>query len=253
MIRPISELITRGPKMSIQTRRVEYRDGDTVLEGYMAWEDTSQDKRPAILVAHTWRGRSEFEEGRVERLAELGYVAFALDLYGKGVLGSGPDENAALMQPFLDDREHLQKRLQLALSAVQKQKEVDKARIAAIGYCFGGLCVLDLARINANLRGVASFHGLLGAPGNTKTGTTAVKVLAMHGWDDPMVSPDQVSEFAIEMTSMEADWQVHAYGHTMHAFTNPAASDKSRGTVYSPVADHRSWQSLQLFLAEIFH
>ena len=179
-------------------------------------------------------------------------MGFALDLYGKDVRGGSKEENAALMQPLLDDRSTLQRRMQLALTQIRKQKETDAARVAAMGYCFGGLCVLDLARTGADVAGVACFHGLFAQPGNTEGNRISAKVLVMHGWEDPMATPDQVLGLSDELTSMGADWQIHAYGNTMHAFTNPEANDPDFGTVYSPDADHRSWQSLQLFLAEIF-
>ena len=236
--------------MTIQTRHIEYRDQDVVLEGYLAVEEG--DRRPGVLVSHAWGGRSGFEESKAEMLAELGYAGFALDLYGKGVRGSSPEENSALMQPLLDDRTLLQRRMKLALDVLRKQKEVEPDRVAAMGYCFGGLCVLDLARSGADVRGVASFHGLLSPPGNTDGNSIGGKVLVMHGWDDPMAPPEQVLALATEMNAMGADWQLHAYGDTLHAFTNPAADDPDRGTVYDADADRRSWQSLQLFLAEIF-
>jgi dienelactone hydrolase len=238
--------------MAIQTKQIEYRDGDILLEAYMAYDDSSSDHRPGVLISHAWGGRGEHEEGKAERLAELGYVGFALDLYGKGVQGSDPKQNQALMQPLLDDREMLQRRMQLALGIMRKQKEVDSERVAAMGFCFGGLCVLDLARTGADILGAASFHGLFSAPGNTGDNKISAKVLVMHGWDDPMATPEQVLSLAEELTSMDADWQIHAYGNTMHAFTNPAADNADMGTVYSEDADRRSWQSLQLFLAEIF-
>ncbi len=238
--------------MAIQTKQIEYRDGDILLEAYMAYDDSSSDQRPGVLISHAWGGRGEHEESKAERLAELGYVGFALDLYGKGVLGSDPKQNQALMQPLLDDREMLQRRMQLALGIIRKQKEVDGERVAAMGFCFGGLCVLDLARTGADILGAASFHGLFSAPGNTGDNKISAKVLVMHGWDDPMATPGQVLSLAEELTSMDADWQIHAYGNTMHAFTNPAADNADMGTVYNEDADRRSWQSLQLFLAEIF-
>lgn len=238
--------------MGIATRTIEYSDGDTTLEAYMAWDDLSHDPRPGVLVSHAWGGRGEHEQAAAERLAELGYVGFALDLYGKDVRGGSKEENAALMQPLLDDRATLQRRMQLALAQVRRQKETDGARVAAMGYCFGGLCVLDLARTGADVAGVASFHGLFGQPGNTAGNRISAKVLVLHGWEDPMATPDQVLGLADELTSMGADWQIHAYGNTMHAFTNPEANDPEFGTVYSADADHRSWQSLQMFLAEIF-
>ncbi len=238
--------------MAIQTRLVEYKDHDRDLEAYLAWDDSSSDRRPGVLIAHAWAGRGELEENKAERLAELGYVGFALDLYGKGVQGSNPEQNMALMQPLLDDRTLLQRRMQLALDVFRKQKEVDGERVAAMGFCFGGLCVLDLARTGADVLGVASFHGLFGSPGNTGDNRISAKVLVMHGWDDPMATPDQVLSLADELSTMGADWQLHAYGNTQHAFSNPAADDADMGTVYNADADRRSWQSLQLFLAEIF-
>jgi dienelactone hydrolase len=238
--------------VSIQTRAIEYRDGDSLLEGYMAWDSSIAGERPGVLVSHAWAGRGEFEENKAVQLAELGYVGFAIDLYGKAVKGTSPEENGALMQPFLDDRVMLQSRLSLALDALKKQEEADSARVAAKGYCFGGLCVLDLARIGTDIAGVASFHGLFGAPGNTGDKRISAKILIMHGWDDPMATPDQVLALADEMSAMGADWQIHAYGNTLHAFTNPAANDPGFGTVYNAQADRRSWQNLQLFLAEIF-
>jgi len=238
--------------LAIQTQTVEYKDGDVVLDGYLAWDDTNSDRRPGVLIAHAWAGRSEFEEGKAESLAELGYVGFALDLYGKGMRGSNAEENTALMQPLLDERITLQRRMTLALEQIRKQEIVDASRVAAMGYCFGGLSVLDLARTGAELSGVASFHGLFNPPGNTAGNKINAKVLVMHGWDDPMAKPDQVLTLADELTAMGADWQIHGYGNTMHAFTNPAANDPGFGTVYNERADRRSWQSLQLFLAEIF-
>jgi dienelactone hydrolase len=238
--------------VSIETRLIEYADGDTVLEGFLAWDNSIDHPRPGVMVSHAWAGRSQFEDDKAVALAELGYVGFALNLYGKGVLGGSTEENAALMQPFLDDRAMLQQRLLLSLNTMRQQPEVDDSAVAAIGFCFGGLCVLDLARTGEELAGVASFHGLFAAPGNTGANTIKAKVLAMHGWDDPMAPPDQVLALAKELSAQGADWQLHAFGNTMHAFTNPEANDPGFGTVYSPVADQRSWRELQDFLAELF-
>ena len=238
--------------MSLSHRLIEYSDGETLLEGRLAWDDAGGAARPGVLVAHAWGGRSEYEDGKADRLAELGYAALALDLYGKGRRGSGPEENAALMQPFLDDRAMLQRRMQAALEALRGQSEVDPGRIAAIGFCFGGLCVLDLARTGADIAGVVSFHGLFASPGNTAGNTVRARVLALHGWDDPMAKPDSVIALADELSAMGADWQLHAYGNTVHAFTNPAANDPGMGTVYDAAADRRSWQAMTNFLNEVF-
>lgn len=238
--------------MAIISNTVGYMDGDVQLEAFFAFDDSVSGRRPAVLINHTWAGRDEFVAEKARKLAGLGYVGFAVDMYGKGILGSGPEENARLMQPLMDDRAMLQRRMQAALYAVKLLPWVDDSKIAAIGFCFGGLCVLDLARTGVDIKGVVSFHGLLGAPGNTQGNAIKAKVLALHGYDDPLAPPEQVLAFEQEMTAAGADWQLHAYGHTMHAFTNPVANNPDSGMVYQPVADRRSWQSMQNFLAELF-
>ena len=238
--------------MGLQHRFIEYRDGDVLLEGRLARDDQFEGARPGVLIAHAWSGRSDYEDSKADALARLGYAAFALDLYGKGVRGSNPEENAALMQPFLDDREMLQRRLLVALETLREQPEVDAARVAAIGFCFGGLCVLDIVRTGEDLAGVVSFHGLFTAPSNTRGNRARARVLALHGWDDPMATPEAVLGLAEAMTALGADWQLHAYGNTQHAFTNPAANDPARGTVYDEAADRRSWQAMTNFLDELF-
>ncbi|WP_442499146.1 dienelactone hydrolase family protein [Methylobacter sp. sgz302048] len=238
--------------MAIISNTVGYMDGDVQLEAFFAFDDSVSGRRPAVLINHTWAGRDEFVAEKARKLAGLGYVGFAVDMYGKGILGSGPEENVRLMQPLMDDRAMLQKRMQAALYAVKLLPWVDDAKIAAIGFCFGGLCVLDLARTGADIKGVVSFHGLLSAPGNTQGNAIKAKVLALHGHDDPLAPPEQVLAFEQEMTAAGADWQLHAYGHTMHAFTNPVANNPDSGMVYQPVADRRSWQAMQNFLAELF-
>jgi dienelactone hydrolase len=238
--------------MAIVSKTIEYQDGGVLLEAFVAFDDGFTEPRPAVLINHTWAGRDNFVADKATKIAALGYVGFAVDMYGKGVLGSSPDENAKLMQPFIDDRQMLQQRMKAALEAVKLLPWVDGSRCAAIGFCFGGLCVLDLARTGIDLKGVVSFHGLLGAPGNTGGNVIKAKVLALHGHDDPMGSVEQVIAFEEEMTRAKADWQLHSYGHTMHAFTNPVANNPKLGTVYQPDAERRSWQSMQNFLAEIF-
>lgn len=238
--------------MTIKHRLIEYQDGDTVLEGRLSWDDSVPGRRPGILVSHTIAGRAALEESKADKLAELGYVALALDLYGKGVRGQTPEENRALMDAQLADRAAMQQRLLLALMTLKAQPEVDANRVGAIGFCFGGLCVLDIARTGEELAGVVSFHGLLHAPDNTRGNSIKAKVLVLHGWDDPMATPDAVNSLSSELSAMGADWQLHAYGNTMHAFTNPAANDPRRGTVYDETADRRSWQAMTDFFEELF-
>lgn len=238
--------------MAIVSNTIGYLDGDVLLEAYFAFDDAITERRPAVLISHAWGGRDDFVAEKANKLAELGYVGFALDMYGKGVIGNSPEQNSKLMQPFMTDRGLLQKRIKAALYAVRLLPWVDDSKIAAMGFCFGGLCVLDLARAGADLKGVVSFHGLLGAPDNLETNAIKAKVLALHGHDDPMGPVEQVLAFEQEMTKAGADWQLHTYGHTMHAFTNPKANDPAFGTVYQANADKRSWLAMKNFLAEVF-
>lgn len=238
--------------MAIVENTVVYMDGEVALEAFFAFDDTASGRRPAVLISHAWGGRDGFVADKARKLAGLGYLGFALDMYGKGVLGSGAEENARLMQPFMDDRNKLQQRTKAALAAVKLLPWVDVHKIAAMGFCFGGLCVLDLARTGVDIKGVVSFHGLLGAPGNTNGNKIKAKILALHGRDDPMVPPDLVLAFQEEMTQAGADWQFLTFGHTVHAFTNPVANDPSFGTVYQADADRRSWLAMRNFFAEIF-
>lgn len=234
------------------TDQIEYHDGETVLEGYLAYEETDTQK-PLVLVSHDWSGRRQFACDAAERIAALGYVGFALDMYGKGVFGSDTDTevNAALMNPLAEDRAVLRQRIRAALVAGRNIPQVDATRVAAMGYCFGGMCVLELARSGADVLGVVSIHGIL-APGNTPIETVKAKVLCLHGHDDPMVPPDQVLAFETEMTAANVDWQLHAYGGTLHAFTNPGANNPDFGTLYNEVAEQRAYQTLANFLEEIF-
>lgn len=235
-----------------QTKKIDYQAGDTTLEAYCAYEDTTDGKRPGILIAHDWSGRNDFACRKAEALADLGYVGFALDMFGKGKIGNTKEEKSALIKPLIEDRTLLQQRMLAGLETLKSIEAVDKNRIAAIGFCFGGLCVLDLARSGAAIKGVVSFHGLLNAPEEMRHHTIKAKILALHGYDDPMVTPDQVMAFADEMTEAHADWQLTMYGHTMHAFTNPQAHDKDFGTVYDQKADARSWIAMKDFFSEIF-
>jgi dienelactone hydrolase len=238
--------------MTVQTRLVDYPAAGLTCRGLLAWDDARTGPRPAVAVAHTWGGRSDFEAGRAAALAELGYLGFALDLYGGGRQGGSPEANAELMQPLLRDRALLQDRMSAGIAALRELPEADPGRIAAIGYCFGGLCVLDLARTGADIRGVASFHGLFDPPGNTAGNKIRAKVLCLHGYEDPMAKPEAMVQLAAELTAAGADWQIHAYGHTLHAFTRPGADDPQRGIRYDARADRRSWRALVDFLAEAF-
>ena len=231
----------------------EYHDQDVTLEGYYSFDDALKTKRPLVLIAHDWTGRTEFNNKKAEELAELGYVGFALDMYGKGKLGKNNDEKKLLMTPFMEDRKLLQRRILSAYNAATQLEQVDASKTAAIGYCFGGTCALDLARTGVSLGGAVSFHGGLTSPDHSDSALIRAKLLILHGYIDKMVPLEQVAEFEKEMTAAKLDWQVHVYAPAMHAFTNPLANDPDFGTLYNEVADKRSWITMKNFLAEIFN
>jgi dienelactone hydrolase len=237
--------------MAIRERLIEYRDGQSLLEGFFCHDDARPGPLPALLIAHEWAGRGEFVERKARRLAWHGFATFALDMFGKGKRGTTTAECSALMTPFVEDRALLARRITAALATVKGLPEVDTRRIGALGFCFGGMCVLDLARSGADVRGVASVHGLLKPTGLPSQGKIRAKVLLLHGYDDPMGPPQDVLAIAKELTAAGADWQLHAYGNTRHAFTNPQANDPSLGLMYDEVADRRAWHSLLQFLDEV--
>lgn len=236
----------------LETKKIKYQDGNIVLEGYSAIETSKSGKRPGIIVCHDWSGRNEFADKKAEKLAELGYVGFALDMYGIGKLGKTNDEKQALMSPLANDREALRERVRAGYEAIKQIPEVDVSKLAVIGFCFGGLCALDLARSGADLKATVSFHGLLGKAPHLSNKKMVSKILALHGHDDPMVPPEQVLAFEKEMTEAGVDWQVHVYGGTQHAFTNPLAHDNSLGLVYNGLAEKRSWQAMSNLFNEVF-
>ena len=236
----------------MHTETIEYATGDAELEGYLAFDPARPGPRPGVIVAHAWRGRDDLAAEKAEALAGLGYVGFAADVYGKGLYAETDEQAQALMQPLLDDRRLLRERIGAAVHTLARDERVDSNRIGAIGFCFGGLTVLELARSGAPVRGVVSFHGLLHTPSPQDARNITGKVLALHGNDDPLAPPEHVAAFFQEMTAAGVDWQVIVYGNAMHAFTNPTASDPQKGLVYDPRADRRSWQAMRGFFEEVF-
>lgn len=229
-----------------------YHDGAHELHGFLAYDDAINDPRPAVLVVHDWSGRNAFACEKAKMLADMGYVGFALDMYGQAQIGHSTEEKMALMTPLVSDRNLLLNRVRAAFDVLVTMPEVDANRIAIIGFCFGGLCALDLARSGADIKGAVSFHGLLNKPDIHQTAPIKAKVLALHGYEDPMVKPDQLALFCDEMTQAKADWQVQMYGHVQHAFTNPEAHDTQLGLMYNAKAATRAWQAMHNFLQEIF-
>lgn len=234
----------------VVTKTVEYKDGDTLLEGYLAYDDAAADRKPGVLVVHEWKGLDDYAKKRAEQLAGMGYVAFAADIYGKGVRPKDHQEAGATAGKFKGDRALLRRRARAGLDALRAQPGVDPARLAAIGYCFGGTTVLELARSGAEIAGVVSFHGGLDTPVPAKA--LKAKVLVLHGADDPHVPDKDVLAFAKEMRDAKADWQLVSYGNAVHGFTNPNnGGDPSKGAAYDAAADRRSWAAMRAFFDEV--
>lgn len=247
-------LVATSAQARLVTKTVEYRQGETVLEGYLAYDDAVKGKRPGVLVIHEWKGLGPYEKARADQLAALGYVAFAADIYGKGVRPATPELASAEAGKYRGtDRSLLRARAAAGLEKLASFKEVDPDRLAAIGYCFGGTAALELARSGANLKGAVSFHGGLDTPIPADALKIRSKVLVLHGADDPHVPPAQVASFQQEMRMAKVDWQMIYYGGAVHSFSNiNSGNDPSKGAAYNEKADRRSWEAMKQFFAEIF-
>lgn len=237
----------------VKTRTIEYRQGDTVLEGYLAYNTSGPARKPGVLIVHEWTGLGPYVKNRAEQLARLGYVAFAADIYGKGVRPNNPKDAGATAAIYKNDRALLRERVKAGLEELHRQEGIDPGRIAAIGYCFGGTTVLELARSGADVKGVVSFHGGLDTPSPQDAKNIRAKVLVLHGADDPNVPAEQVKAFEDEMRGGNVDWQLVKYSKAVHSFTNPDAGiDNSKGAAFNAEADYRSWEAMKSFFMEIF-
>lgn len=235
----------------IQTKTIEYQDGDTVLEGYLALDPTVSVNRPGVLVIHEWWGLNDYARSRARQLAELGYVAFAADIYGKGKVTSHPEQAGEWSGEIMKNLEVGLRRARLGLEQLKAQPGVDTDRLAAIGYCFGGTAVTMMAYEGFPLRGVVSFHGSLPPAPEGRAITT--KLLFAHGAADPFVPKERFDAFIDSLNKAKADWQIAVYGGTVHSFTNPGADAYGmQGVAYNAEADHRSWALMQAFFNEIF-
>lgn len=238
---------------SVSGEYIDYKDGNTQLEGYLAFDPSVKDKRPLILVVHEWRGINEYTRKRCDELAALGYVAFAPDIYGKGVRPSTNEEAGKEAGKYKIDRKLMRQRMQAGLNAAKKFVIADSTRIAVIGYCFGGTAALELGRSGAEVDGIISFHGGLSNPHPADAKNIKAKVLICHGAIDPSVPEKEVLAFQKEMNDAGVDYQFISYSNAVHAFTNPSAgNDISKGAAYNRAADIRSWNHLMVFLKELF-
>lgn len=241
-------------RAAVRSTAVAYEQGGVALEGWLSVDEASPGKKPGVLVVHDWMGLgTRFARDRAEDLARLGYVAFAADIYGKGIRPANPKEAGEQAMKYKSDRTLLRARARAGLDVLAGQELVDPRRLAAIGYCFGGMAVLELARSGAPVAGVVSFHGSLDTPQPADARNIKGKVLVLHGADDPHVPAKDVAAFQDEMRAAGADWQFISYGGAVHAFSNPdAGSDNSKGAAYHEKASRRSWEAMKAFFGEIF-
>lgn len=234
----------------MQTAFIPYQDQETSLEGFAAYP--SAEKHPAVILCHAWAGRDDFICGVAKQMAGWGYVGFALDMYGKGMIGKSKEENASLKKSFLEQRELLQRRIVKSFNVAQSLSYVDPDRIAVLGFGFGGLCALDLARSGAALKGAISVYGHFDPPPESLIKPIQAKILILHGYNDPLSPQMELLAFEKEMDRSQVDWQIHTYGNTMHAFITPGVNHPSAGLLYNSLSANRAWQSISQFLTEIF-
>lgn len=236
------------------SQALEYQDGDTRCVGHLAYDDSHQNPRPCVIVVHAFEGCNDLARDYANKLAEIGYVGFAVDMYGNGSIGSDLDGCLTLMMPLFQDRASLRRRILAAFETAKGLDVVDNNRIGAMGFCFGGMTVLDLARSGADVKGVVPIHGVFAAPEGLDCQIQA-RVLALHGYRDPQVPPDQLAGFAKEMDAQGVDWQVHFFGQAKHAFTDPHAADigpVEMGREYNERDTQRTWTICTSFFQECF-
>ena len=240
-------------QQQIHSEYIKYYDGETLLEGYVAYDKSFSDERPAVIVVHDWKGISEFTTSRCDSLAKLGYVAFAADIYGKDSRPANTKEAGTVASIYKNDRQLTRKRINLGLDEVNKIDKVFEGKIAVIGYCFGGMVALELARSGADIKGAVSFHGNLDTPNLEDAKNIKSKILVLNGADDPFVPAAQIKVFEEEMNNARVDWQFINYSGAVHSFTNPGSGDdNSKGAAYNEKADKRSWKAMKIFFEEIF-
>ena len=238
---------------TVKTREIEYRQGDTVLQGFIAWDDAARGKRPGVLVVHEWWGHNEHARNQARRLAEAGYVGFALDMYGKGKVTTHPQDAQAFVSEVTKDPAVLAARFNAALEQLKRDPHVDTTRIAAIGYCFGGAVVLDMARAGTPLAAVVTFHGALATKTPAQPGKIKARILVLAGGADPFVPPEQIEGFKREMQAAGARFEVIVYPGAKHGFTNPNAGQYGMPQLaYDAQADRESWAAMLKLFKEVF-
>jgi dienelactone hydrolase len=245
--------LAAGSKAGVITKVVDYKQNDTPLRGFLAWDDAAKEKRPGILVVHEWWGHNQHARNQAIRLAKAGYVAFALDMYGKGKVTTHPKEAQAFAAEATKDPKTVDARFNAALAILKQNPHVDVSKIGAIGYCFGGGVVLNEVRGGADLQAVAIFHGALKTAQPAKPGSVKPRILVLTGEADPMVTPDQVEAFRKEMTEAGAKFEIVSYPGAKHAFTNPDADKAGMDALaYNAEADKKSWAEMLRMFKQVF-
>lgn len=235
----------------IVNKQIDYKDGDYQLQGYLVYDDQIKTPKPGVLVVHEWMGLGAFAMSKADELAKLGYVAFAADIYGKGIRPKDQGEAGQFATKYKSDRPMLRGRIAAALKTLRAQKNVDTNRIGAIGFCFGGTTVLELARSGADVKAVVTFHGGLNNPTPQDAKNIKARVLVLHGANDPYVDEKEVQAFTQEMKAANVDWQFHSFSGAVHSFTVPDAGiDPSKGAAYNPTAAKRAWALMKDFFKE---
>jgi dienelactone hydrolase len=247
----ILSLLTGAAHGAIVKKPYEYNLAGNKYLGYIAYDDSLKGPRPGVLVAHNWMGITDETKSKVDKLAELGYVALAVDIYGKGREPKNVEEAASMATGYKKDRVPLRNRMHQGLRELAKQKNVDKNKLAVIGYCFGGTAAIELARAGADVKAVVSFHGGLDSPKPADGARIKGRILALHGADDPYVPAADLAAFEEEMRKSKVDWQLIKYGGAVHSFTEKAAgTDNSKGAAYNAAADARSWEAMKQLFSE---
>jgi len=240
---------------AVVAKEIDYKANGTVMKGYLAYDDKIKGKRPGVLVVHEWWGLNDYARKRARMLAELGYTALALDMYGDGKQAHHPDDANKFSSELMKNQDAAKARFNAAYDVLAKQDTVDPQRIAAIGYCFGGAVVLEMARSGADLKGVVSFHGNLATSHPAQTGAVKAKLLVLTGADDPFVPPEQVEQFKKEMDAAGVDYKLISYPGAKHSFTNPGADKFGKEfnlpLQYNKAADQASWKEMQDFFKQV--
>lgn len=249
-------LATSTAQAAVIADEVTYKANGTTLKGFLAYDNAIKGKRPGVLVVHEWWGLNDYARKRAIMLAELGYTALALDMYGNGKQAEHPDDAGKFAAEVSKNMPVAKARFEAAMKVLRKQKTVDPKEIAAIGYCFGGGVALNMARMGENLKGVASFHGALSTDFPALPGKVKARIISFTGEDDPMIDADKVAAFKQEMEKAGANFRVVTYPGVKHAFTNPAADELGKKfnlpLAYNAAADKDSWQQLTEFLRDVF-